>query len=58
MTLTEIHFYYPRDAVLSPLLAVALCLFVSVTSRCSVKRNEWINLVFGMEVFRLVLHLV
>jgi len=58
MTLSEIHFYYPRDAVLSPLLAVALCLFVSVTSRCSVESNEWINLVFGTEVFRLVLHLV
>jgi len=58
MTLSEIHFYYPRDAMLSPLLAVTMCLFVYVTSRCSVKSNEWINLVFGMEVFRLVLHLV
>jgi len=28
---------------------MALCL--SVTSQCHVKRNEWINLVVGMEAF-------
>ena len=44
-------FYYPRDAMLARVLAVAMCLSVclSVTSRCSVKREEGINLVFGME---------
>jgi len=28
-----------------------VCLFLSVTSQCYVKRNEWIILVFGMEAF-------
>ena len=30
---------------------VRVCVCVSVTSRCSIKMNERINLVFGMEVF-------
>ena len=43
--------FYPRDAVLVRVLAMTLCLSVSVsaTSRCFVKRNERINLVFGTE---------
>ena len=57
--------FYARDATVARVLAMALCLSVSVclsvclsvTSRCSVKRNERINLVFGMEAFfRPVLH--
>jgi len=42
---------HPRDAMLARVLAMALCLSVcrSVTSRCSVKRDERINPVFGME---------
>jgi len=42
--------FYPRDAVLAWVLAVALCLSVSmsVTSRCSVKRDERISLVFDV----------
>jgi len=44
---------YPRiheiecDTMLARVLAVSVCL--SVTSRCSIEWNEWINLVFGME---------
>ena len=41
--------FYPRDAVLARVLAMAVCLCQSVTSRCSIKRNERINLLFGME---------
>ena len=43
--------FYPRDAMLAPVLAMALCLSVcmSVTSRCSVEVVGWIELVFGME---------
>jgi len=43
----------PCDAMLARVLAVALCLFVSVsvsvTSRCSVEVVRRIELVFGME---------
>ena len=35
--------FLPRDAM----LAVCLCLSVSVTSRCSIETNERIGLVFG-----------
>ena len=49
--------FYPRDAVLARVLllatslcpSVCLCPFLSVTSRCSIKRDERINLVFGTE---------
>jgi len=46
--------FHPRDAMLAHVLAMALypCLSVSVclsvTSRCSINRDEWINVVFGM----------
>jgi len=46
--------FYPRDAVLTRVLAMALCLYVclsvsmSVTSLCSVETVEQIGLVFGM----------
>ena len=44
----SIYFHLcPRDAMLARVLAMALCLSVclSVTSRCSTKSDEWINLV-------------
>jgi len=45
-------FYPARDAMLARLLTVALCpclsVCLSVTSRCSIKSDERINLVFGM----------
>ena len=37
------------EAMLARALAVALCLSVYLSSRCSVKRDGWIDLVFGME---------
>ena len=42
--------YYLRDAnaMLARVIAMALCQCLSVTSRCSIKRDEWTNLVFGM----------
>jgi len=40
--------FYPRDAMVARLLAMALCLSVSVTSRCSVETDERIELVFVM----------
>ena len=42
-------FSYPRDAMLARVLAIALC--PSVTSRCSVETDGWIELVFSMEAF-------
>ena len=39
--------FYPRDAMLARMLAMALCLSVSVTSRCSVETVERIRLVLG-----------
>ena len=40
-------------AVLARVIAMALCLSVclsvSVTSRCSIERDGWIELIFGME---------
>ena len=48
----RLYSFCPRDAMLARLLAMALCLSVclsvcmSVTSRCSVERDELINLVF------------
>jgi len=43
--------FYPRDTVLARVLAmnVSVSLCLSVTSRCSIKRGERTNLVFGME---------
>jgi len=38
--------FYPRDAMLAWVLAMALCL--SVTSRCSIEMDGRIQLVFGM----------
>ena len=47
-----VWFYYPRNAVLAPILAMALCLSVcdslSVRSRCSIETAGWIELVFGV----------
>jgi len=45
--LCEFHFC-PRDAMLARVLAIALCLSVSVsvTSRCSIETDERIGLVF------------
>ena len=44
--------FYPRDAMLVRVLAMALCpclcLCPSITSRCSVETNGQNNLVFGM----------
>jgi len=41
----------PRRYARAGILAMALCpcLCLSVTSRCSIKRNERINLLFGMK---------
>jgi len=38
---------FARDAMLTRVLAMALCLCLSVTSRCFVKTDERIELVFG-----------
>jgi len=43
--------FYPRDAMLARVLAMFLCLCLSVTSRCSVEVIGRIKLVFGMEFF-------
>jgi len=42
--------FYEHDAILARVLAMALCLCprLSVTSRCSLKWDERINMVFGM----------
>ena len=40
--------FYPLNAMLARVLAVAPCL--SVTSQCSIKRDEWINqIIFGFD---------
>ena len=39
---------YPRDAMLARVLAMALCPCLSVTSRCSIKSDERINLLYGV----------
>jgi len=45
--------FYSRDAMLARIQAMApclsVCLCLSVTSRCSIKRYERINLGFGVE---------
>jgi len=45
--------FYSRDAMLARIQGMApclsLCLCLSVTSRCSIKRYERINLGFGVE---------
>jgi len=43
---TLIWSYFPRDAMLARVPAMALCL--SVTSRCSIERDERIGLILGM----------
>jgi len=51
--------FYPRDAMLARELAMALCLSVSVTSRCSIETGERIGLVFGAGAsFHMSLHCV
>jgi len=42
----------PHDVMLAWILAMALCLCLSVpvTSRCYIERDEWIKLVFGTGV--------
>jgi len=48
--LLRILVFYPRDAMLAWVQAMALCLSVclSVTSQCSVELTDgWIELVFG-----------
>ena len=43
---------YPRDAMLArSYRPVSVCLCRSVTSRCSIERNEWISLICGMDAF-------
>jgi len=42
--------FYPRDAMLARVLAMALCPCLSVTSRCSVETYEWIGLVLAWEL--------
>jgi len=37
--------FYLRDAMPARVLAMALC----VASQCSIKRDRWIVLIFGME---------
>ena len=39
---------YPRDAMLARVLAMSLCPCLSVTSRCSIKSDERINLLYGV----------
>jgi len=46
--LTRRFIFYPRDAMLARVLARALCLCPSVTSRCSVEMDGGNNLVFGV----------
>jgi len=47
--------FYPRDAMLfyagvgASYDPVSMSARLSLTGRCSIKRNEWVNLVFGME---------
>ena len=45
--------FFPRDAMLARVLAMGLCMrlsvCLSVTSRCSIERGERINLFFGMK---------
>jgi len=41
--------FYRRDTVPARVLAMNVSLCLSVTSRCSIKRGERTNLVFGTE---------
>ena len=43
--------FYPRDTMLARVLAVALSVCLSVTSRCSIKRDERINPVLARRLF-------
>jgi len=48
-TLPLLFFLFcPRDAMLAWVLAMALCLRLSATSRCSIETAERIELVFGV----------
>ena len=53
VSLNVASFFLPRDAMLARIPAKALCLSVRVclpvTSRCSIKMDERIYLVFGRE---------
>ena len=45
---------YPRNAMLTPELAMVLCLCLCLSQlicRCSVERDKWIDLFSGMKVF-------
>ena len=50
--------FYPRDATLARVLAMALCLSVSVTSRCSIEMSERIGLFWHGSFLRPILHYV
>jgi len=41
-------FFHPRDAMVAQVPAMALCLCLSVTSRCSIEMGGQIELVCGM----------
>jgi len=49
-TAANLKFFYPRDAMLARVLAMVLCLSVSVTSRnrCSIETAEPTRLAFGV----------
>jgi len=53
VTVSFDNHFYPRDAMLARVLAMALCLSVCLclpaTSRCSIKRGERISVFFGMK---------
>jgi len=50
---TSLARFYPRDAMLACTSCgpASVLVSVSVTSRCSIRRDEPINLVFSMEAF-------
>jgi len=55
--------FYPRDAILARVLAMAMCpclsVCLSVTSQCSIKKDGQMNMLFGMKAsFGHVLHCV
>ena len=53
VTVSFDNHFYPRDAMLARVLAMALCLSVCLclpaTSRCSIKMGERISVFFGMK---------
>jgi len=53
LSLTPVCFllmFYPQDAMLAQVLAIALCLCLSVTSQCFVEMAERIELVLAWEL--------